>query len=113
MTSHARLSTPSASAHVAHLCAAFERETDVTRWSRRSQIDFLGGTCTLVARPGALALRVEADDAETVTRLAEVVGRHLADGRGGALVAWSPVRVSRPDPAVPQTARDLDIASRD
>ena len=117
MASDARLSTPSARTYVSHLCALFERETDVTRWSRRGQIDFLDGTCTLVARPGALALRVEADDAETVARLAEAVGRRLAEGGGVARLAWSPVRASRPtltaSPVPGLAAQDLDIDSRD
>ena len=100
MTSSAHILTPTASGHVARLCALFERETDVLCWGRRGQIDFRDGTCTLVARPGALALRIEADDAETVARLAGIVGRRLAEVQRGLRVAWSP-------------ARNVDIPSRD
>ena len=96
MICNAYVATPAAGGHAALLCARLAGEADVTRLGYGSQIDFLDGTCSLVAEPGALALRVEADDAETVARLAGVVARHLADGPEALRIAWSPARASRP-----------------
>ena len=83
----------------AHVRLAKTLEPVKLETRRRGQIDFRDGTCTVVARPGALALRVEADDDATVARLADAVGRCLSALYSGLRVAWSP-------------ARDVDIGSR-
>jgi uncharacterized protein len=49
-----------------------------------------GGTTTLTVEPGALVLRADAGDAETLDRVKEVTGRHLArfGEKDGLVVTW-------------------------
>ena len=49
-----------------------------------------GGTTTLTAEPGALVLRADAEDAETLDRVKDVTGRHLErfGEKDGLVVTW-------------------------
>ncbi|MFL1462164.1 DUF2218 domain-containing protein [Roseococcus sp. DSY-14] len=62
---------------LSQLCRHFAHRLPVTEDGARGSIAFAGGTCTLRAAPGALHLRLEAEDAATRARLEEVVASHL------------------------------------
>jgi hypothetical protein len=49
-----------------------------------------GGTTTLTVEPGALVLRADAEDAETLDRVKDVTGRHLErfGEKDGLKVTW-------------------------
>ncbi|CAM00624.1 hypothetical protein A8924_1697 [Saccharopolyspora erythraea NRRL 2338] len=51
------------------------------------------GSCLLAYRPGVLELRAEAEDAEVLDRVRDVVGRHLErfGQRDSLVVRWQPM----------------------
>ncbi|MDV7220206.1 DUF2218 domain-containing protein [Streptomyces prunicolor] len=59
------------------------------------------GQCTLQAVPGALRVRVEADDRENLERLQDLVDTHIArfSRRDPLRVEWEPPRPTRHGPA--------------
>ena len=73
----ARVSTPTAERYVTRLCKHFAHKVEVERDEGHGRIAFPFGTCTLDAEPDTLVMRVECDDAEAVSRLEDVVTRHL------------------------------------
>src|SRR5680860_361711 len=77
MIAHALVHTPKASRYLQALCGHFSHKTTVDNDAARGHVTFPFGTCELRADATTLTLRVEADDAEAMTRAKEVVGGHL------------------------------------
>jgi len=99
MLGEANVQTTQASEWLAELCRQFQERAAThpelgiqVAWSEsHGSVDFGWGGCTLHARPDALNLRVEADQADDIERLQELVTRHverLASGEQAAM-AWS------------------------
>ncbi|QDV07819.1 hypothetical protein Poly30_33520 [Planctomycetes bacterium Poly30] len=77
LAAHARVATPTPERYVTRLCKHFAHKVEVERDEGHGRIAFPFGTCTLDAEPDTLVMRVEGDDAEAVSRLEDVVTRHL------------------------------------
>jgi hypothetical protein len=62
---------------------AEEPSVTVLKWG-------FGGTTTLTVEPGALVLRADAEDAETLDQVKDVTGRHLErfGQKDGLVVTW-------------------------
>ncbi len=75
--SHASIPTEHASKYLQQLCKHFAHKRPVTFDEHRGQISLMSGDCYLQAEDAALAVRVEAEDAENLPQLEDVVVRHL------------------------------------
>ena len=75
--SEARIALDQPARYLGQLCKHFAHKLPVTLEEARGSIAFPMGTCRLEAAEGLLLLRAEADEAEALERLQEVVGRHL------------------------------------
>ena len=75
--SEARIALDQPARYLGQLCKHFAHKLPVTLEEARGSIAFPMGTCRLEAAEGLLLLRAEADGAEALERLQEVVGRHL------------------------------------
>lgn len=91
MSTEACVPTPKASAYMKQLCKHFGHRVPAEWTDDAGQVRFDGGRCRLRAEVDALVLSIDADDAESVGRLQEVVGSHLERfGRRDELkVSWS------------------------
>jgi len=76
-TATARVTTEQPRRYLGQLCKHFAHKLPVTLEEARGSIAFPMGTCRLEAAEGLLLLRAEADGAEALERLQDVVGRHL------------------------------------
>ena len=78
-TAVALVRTAKASSYLQQLCKHFGHKLPVSFDPREGRIEFAMGVCALEAAPGAetLALRASAASAEDLTRLEDVVARHL------------------------------------
>jgi hypothetical protein len=76
--SMARVQTERASIHLQQLCKHFAHKLPVTFTPQQGRIEFSIGTCALEADQGVLTLRAEAEDAERLAKLQDVVDKHLA-----------------------------------
>ena len=76
--SEARVPTAVPRRHLAQLCRHFQHKLPVTLAEDQGRIEFPGGACALEAASGTLVLRVTAADDAGLTRLEDVVARHLA-----------------------------------
>ena len=74
---HARVATPTPERYVTRLCKHFAHKVEVEHGEEHGRIVFPFGICTLDAEPDTLVMRVEGGDAEAVSRLEDVVARHL------------------------------------
>src|SRR5438477_10189345 len=99
MLGEANVQTTQASEWLAELCRQFQERAAAhpelgieVAWSETGgSVDFGWGRCALHAGPDVLNLRVEADQADDIERLQELVTRHierLASGEQAAVV-WS------------------------
>lgn len=77
---------PIATAHVAiadsprymsRLVKHFEHRVTVERYARNARVAFPGAPCAMEATDTHLDIRIEADDAATLTRITDVVTKHL------------------------------------
>lgn len=75
--SMARVSTEMPRRYMSQLCKHFEHKLPVTLDEERGEIAFPFGRCRLHLESGALVLRAEADDAESLGKTEDVVARHL------------------------------------
>jgi hypothetical protein len=75
------------------LCKHFKHRLPVVLNEDDGRIAFDSGVCTLHAQTDALRMRVEAADADTLTRLEDVVARHLLRFafRDALVVEWAAV----------------------
>jgi hypothetical protein len=74
----ARVADERASIHLQQLCKHFAHKLPVTFTPQQGRIAFSIGTCELEANQGVLTLRAEAEDAERLAKLQDVVDKHLA-----------------------------------
>lgn len=85
MTAVARVETEHSSRYLVKLCQHFNDRAQaqpgvdaLVEWSDdRALASFGWGRCTLRADPGALTLRAEAPDQETLQRVTDLVAKHL------------------------------------
>ncbi|MBL6080194.1 DUF2218 domain-containing protein [Belnapia sp. T18] len=75
--SEARVVLESPGRYLGQICKHFAHKLPVTLEEARGSIAFPMGTCRLEAADGLLVLRAEAEGAEALERLQEVVARHL------------------------------------
>jgi hypothetical protein len=59
------------------LAKHFEHRVTVERQERRASVAFPGAPCAMQASDTHLDIRIEAQDAATLTRIQEVVTKHL------------------------------------
>jgi uncharacterized protein len=91
LISEARVETERPGRYLAQLCKHFARKVHAEWTDERGRADFGWGTCSLVAADGALLLRAEAPDTESLERVEYVVGDHTQrfGARDGLSVSWS------------------------
>lgn len=77
LTTEARWETPLSARYMTQLCKHFAHRLRVTLNERDGRIEFEGGYCDLWAEPDALRMRLTVADAEQISRLQDVVIRHL------------------------------------
>jgi hypothetical protein len=77
MTSTARVATNLPRRYLGQLCKHFEHKLPVTLAEESGRIEFPFGICELATETGALVLRAQAEDAESLSKTEDVVARHL------------------------------------
>lgn len=115
MLSEANLQTAQASKWLAELCRQFQNRAAKhpemgieVHWSEtRGSVDFGWGRCVLQAGSDALNLRVEADQADDLERLQELLTRHVErhNSSDQATVLWT----SSEPTASPRDPRRKDL----
>jgi hypothetical protein len=91
-TSVARVATSRAERYRKQLASHFGNRIEVAEEPSGTVLKWaFGGTTTLTAEDGALILRADAADAETLEQVKEVTGRHLErfGEKDGLSVEWS------------------------
>lgn len=73
----ARILTDRSVQYMRQLCTHFAPKAPTIQTRRHGQITFSSGTCRLEATDSALAMVIEADDAQTVARLESLLARRL------------------------------------
>jgi uncharacterized protein len=73
----ARVLIPTPSRYMNRLAKHFEHRVSVTRDDKTATVSFPDAPCTLQATDTHLSIRIEANAAEQIDRLKEVVERHL------------------------------------
>jgi hypothetical protein len=76
-TSEARVDTVRASRYLGQLCKHFAHKIPVMHTAEQGRIEFPFGVCLLEAEPERLILRAEANDAQALAQVQDVVARHL------------------------------------
>jgi hypothetical protein len=91
MHSEAAISSPLAGRYLVQLCKHFQHRVPVSLQEDSGAIVFEGGTCALRASQGVLKMALDAEDAEALVRLKDVVARHLARFafREELLIEWT------------------------
>ena len=77
LSSEARVATDVPRSYLSQLCKHFQHKLPVTLAEAHGGIEFPSGTCVVEAAPDDLVLRVTAEDEAWLTRLEDVVARHL------------------------------------
>jgi len=92
MQSSAQVATERGGRYLGQLCSHFGHKLPTERSPDDSsgEIRFPFGLCRMSADAAGLTLRVEAEDSEALTRMEEVMERHLARFafREPAAIAW-------------------------
>ena len=73
----ARVESERASIYLQQLCKHFAHKRPVEFTPERGQIALAAGMCRLEATGGVLTIRAEAENAETLIQLQDVIARHL------------------------------------
>ena len=73
----ARVETERASIYLQQLCKHFAHKRPVEFTPEKGQISLGAGVCRLEAADGVLTIRAEAEDAERLTQLQDVIAKHL------------------------------------
>jgi hypothetical protein len=73
----AQLESERASIYLQQLCKHFAHKLPVEFTPDQGKISFQDGTCLLAASGNHLTMKVEADDADRLARVQDVVERHL------------------------------------
>lgn len=76
-TSEAHVRTETPARWVTRLCKHFAHKVPATFTADEGRIEFPMGVGTLTATAGVLTLRAEAEDAEALARVEDVLARHL------------------------------------
>ena len=92
MTSESRVPTAKASVYMKQLCRHFGHKTPAEFSDSSGRIEFEFGVCEFSAEPDTLIMRAQAEDAESVSRVEQVIGSHLQRfaHREELQVDWSP-----------------------
>lgn len=69
--------TEKASRYLKALCNHFDRKVQATYDDNHGDVQFGFGTCQMDAADDVLTLNIQADDAEQLERVKQVVGGHL------------------------------------
>lgn len=77
MIAETHIATEKSAVYMKQLCRHFGHKAQVEFTDERGSVLFPFGSCTLQAEPSSLVLKVEADDADNLSRLKQVVGSHL------------------------------------
>lgn len=77
MIAEARVATGRASHYLRTLCKHFSNRVPAQYNDERGDVQFVFGTCEMLARPDELVLRVQTETAEQLEQGKEVVGGHL------------------------------------
>jgi len=91
VTATSRVATERAERYRKQLASHFGSKMEVTESPGGTILTWsFGGTTTMTVEPGALVLRVDAQDAETLDRVKDVTGRHLErfGDKDGLVVTW-------------------------
>jgi len=73
----ARVESERASIYLQQLCKHFAHKRPVEFTPERGRISLSAGICRLDASGGVLTIRAEAETAETLVQLQDVIARHL------------------------------------
>ncbi|GLR86095.1 DUF2218 domain-containing protein [Bradyrhizobium iriomotense] len=73
----AQVTTERASIYLQQLCKHFAHKLSVEFTPEQGMISFSVGTCRLAAAGDSLTLKAEAEDAERLAQLQDIVTRHL------------------------------------
>jgi len=73
----ARVESERASIYLQQLCKHFAHKRPVEFTPERGQIALAAGVCRLDATGGVLTIRAEAEDADKLAQLQDVIARHL------------------------------------
>ena len=74
-TTHVAIADPPR--YMNRLAKHFEHRVAVERHARNTRVAFPGAPCAMQASDTHLDIRIEADDAATLTRIQDVVTKHL------------------------------------
>lgn len=77
MESTARVSTERPARYIKQLAEHFGNRIETAYSDEGGTLNFAFGRCELIAEDGAIVLRAEAEDDESLTRVEDVTGRHL------------------------------------
>lgn len=90
LTSHAHVATTSPERYAKQLASHLGRRLEIVSGDDGTRVIFDGGECRVSSRPGSLTLAVTATDDPTLTRIEDVVGRHLVKfgARAELVVRW-------------------------
>ena len=83
VSTEALVSIATPARYMARLCNHFAHRVKVHRESDHALIDFPGAPCSLRALEERLEMRIESDDPTALSRLQEVVTRHLRQVAAG------------------------------
>lgn len=89
--STARVSTDTPERYAKQLASHLGRKVPVEQVDDGHLVHLAGGTCLMTPQTGTLVLAAQAPDDESLTRLEDVVGGHLArfGARNALVVEWS------------------------
>jgi hypothetical protein len=90
LKAHAQVETPKASRYLKALCNHFNRKVTAEYDEQRGTVQFGFGTCEMEASASVLNLQVQAEEADSLTRVKAVVADHLErfSGDEALRVAW-------------------------
>lgn len=77
MTSVARVATTSPARYLGQLCKHFAHKIPARHDNESGRIEFPFGQCELATGPELLVMCVSAPDADSLTRMEEVIASHL------------------------------------
>lgn len=93
MTSEARIETETPGRYIRQLCSHFAHRVPATYSEESGRIEFEMGVCTLAVDGNQLVLTAQADEADGLREVEEVVGKHVERfaWRESPQVSWQPV----------------------
>lgn len=100
-TADGQVETPKASRYLKALCNHFDRKVTATYNDNHGNVQFSIGTCEMDADDQGLRFRAEADNAENLNGVKEVISSHLErfSGEDALQVQWVDQPVTAEDNA--------------